>query len=92
MQTFYIGTGMVIGGVSLMMPVILLLGFSKMTAGIVGMSISTIGFIIQMYAMFSIRASFEQESKLLEQKHEAVMEKVKTLPPEEAIELLLSDK
>jgi hypothetical protein len=92
MRSFYLGTGMLIGSVVFIMPALLLLGFSRPTTAIVGIAISTIGFVLQMYAMFSLRASFEREIESSQKRHEAVMEKAKTLPPEEAIKLLLKEE
>jgi len=41
--------------------------------------------------MFSLWNCARQEQKILQERHEMVMEKIKELPPEEAIELLLQD-
>lgn len=91
MRSLYIGTGVLIAGVSLVMPLMFLLGCSKLVCAIVGISVSSVGFVIQMYSMFSLWNCARQEQKILQERHEMVMEKIKELPPEEAIELLLQD-
>ena len=88
MRSLYIGTGVLIAGVSLVMPLMFLLGCSKLVCAIVGISVSSVCFVIEMFSLWNCA---RQEQKILQERHEMVMEKIKELPPEEAIELLLQD-
>jgi hypothetical protein len=85
---FFFGTALVIGG-ALLIPCLIALGLSHHVAAVIGMVVAVGGFIIQMYTAFKVHFSFEREWKQKQQEHEALMEEVKHLPPEEAIRRLL---
>lgn len=90
MRNWLVGAGMVIGG-ALLIPLLIVLGLSQKIATIVSIVVAVCGFAVQMYAAFSMRASFRREQRLARQKHEAIMRKAKELSPEQAISLLLED-
>ena len=90
MRNWLIGSALVIGG-GLLVVILTVLGFALPVAKGIAIAVATAGFIIQMYAAFSLRASFVRERKraqLARQAHAEVMERVKGLPPEQAIPLL----
>ena len=84
---FLIGTALVIGG-ALVVAALKLLGFSGSTAKIIGVTIAISGFITQMWAAFGMRAAFLREQRLLQERHEVLMEQARFLPPEEAVRML----
>ena len=88
MKNWLIGTGIVIGG-GLLAIVLVICGLSNKAAAVIATAVSTCGFIIQMYAAFSMKVSFERQSRLVRQEHEALMDRARKLSPEEAIRLLL---
>ena len=50
-----------------------------------------LGFFVQVSAFYIARRDFEFEVKKTSDRHNALMEMVKNLPPEEAIEKLLTN-
>lgn len=88
MKNWLIGTGLVIGG-GITTLILFSLGVPHKTAAIVGVSVATGGFIIQMVSAFRIKSSFDRQEKLVQKEFEETVRKARELPLEKAIELLL---
>ena len=88
MKKYLFGTVLV--SISAILFVILMVNHTpKNIAAPICISIGVIGFIIQMLTAFSIRSNANKEITRVTKEHTELLEKAKTLPPEEEIKLLL---
>ena len=88
MRNWIIGAIIVIGG-ALVGYTLYACGIPKGVACIVSVAVSTIGFCMQIRAAFKLKCDCERELRQAMEEHRQTMEKARTLPPEQAIELLL---
>lgn len=86
---FSIGTVLVVLG-ALAFGVLITLGVPRTLSVTCGLILSFIGFSMQMYSAFSSKRRFEQEMKQSQLRHEAKLHAAASLPPEQAIALLLN--
>lgn len=88
MYGWSVGTVVVIGAALLGIP-LFALGVSHMVSAVVIITLAGIGFAIQMGSALRMRSRFEHDLRESQKSHEALMTRVRTLPPKEAINLLL---
>ncbi|HYF05788.1 MAG TPA: hypothetical protein VEA59_06485 [Patescibacteria group bacterium] len=63
----------------------------KTLSVVVCMVLATIGFTMQLYSSFKMRADHEREMAVRQAKHDTLMANVRQLPPEYAFQLLLKN-
>ncbi|MBI2065005.1 MAG: hypothetical protein HYT62_03075 [Candidatus Yanofskybacteria bacterium] len=90
MKNWLVGTGVVISG-GFLVVLLMALGVSRQISFGIGVPFIVGGYIIQMYAAFSMKAFYERQDRLAQREYEALMERVQKLPPEQAIQLLLDN-
>lgn len=88
MKQWLVGAGMVIGG-SMVWVLLMVLGVPRPVAVGIGMACGIAGFIIQMFAAFSMKAAADKDLHRMQVEHEELLRRARELPPEEAVALLL---
>ena len=58
---------------------------------VIAISLITVGFLLQLSAFYIAHRDFERDRKKKQAEHEAIVNKAKTLSPEEGIDLLLKN-
>ncbi|NTW13813.1 MAG: hypothetical protein HGA31_02150 [Candidatus Moranbacteria bacterium] len=69
--------------------ILMVLHVDRYYSTIVTIALAVIGFAMQLYALFSEKNSFERDMRRKREEQERTMEKAMTLPPEQAIDMLL---
>ena len=89
MRNWFIGTVLVV-----LSPIILLLflTFDWPHPKLAAVGFAAVGFAIQVYAAWRVRSQHERQQALAQRRHEEIMAAAKSLPPDQAIELLLDDR
>jgi len=85
-----IGTGMIIAA-AILCPVLFALKFPLIWCRTISIALGVVGFIIQMYSVFSVRHKFKKDIQKKNEDHQNLLKEIKDLPPDEAIDRLLKN-
>ncbi len=88
MKAFIIGSSLVIiGGLSVY--AMAAFGVPKPWSAAIGIAICAIGFIVQMCSLFGTKRAHDRHMRNARMMHGRIMAEASSLPPEQAIDLLL---